>query len=662
MDNILNYIFLSFLVFMISVNSFSIKSYGQMDSTIAIREVNEWLTRIDSIDEDSLKLLEYNHLVSRYGYSLPYKTMEISWDAIRLSEELKDTSLKSIFLLKIGGNLRNLGLYDSAYTLFKQVKELCDQNGDVKIKGMALTSLGQVLFTMSDYKTAMKYCLEGLAIADNHSDTVNLINALNTMAVIHYSQGNIDKALGEFEICLRYSKAQKDTINIETLNNNIGAIYKEKGQYKRALSFFMKAMEFGHYNHAKPMINAGECYVKLKEYDKAEVLLKEVIKLNLKDLSINKVLLYHILGELYNEKGDYKESIKMLHLSMDRALKIGFVNSILDVHSTFSKTYSKMGDYKLAYFHQKKYQELKDSVFSNSYKETIAELEEKYQSERKQSRIEQLQKETEISDYQLEKERTKMTVLWIGLILITTGLFIIFYFYNQKRRLNLAMERQKEVVEDQNAKLQISIIEKNTLLKEVHHRVKNNLQIISSLMSLQSVNIQDNPEVLKALNDARARIESMSLIHQHLYQTENLKEIDCNDYFSELSIYLETLIQTNKKVQVTIETNAIKLNIDTIIPVGIIVNELITNSIKYAFTNVDKAIINIDLEKREEDGQYLLIFTDNGKGMPKEFDYKDSPSLGIKLVNLLSKKLKGEIDFTNNDGLCFSMIFQIINE
>lgn len=660
MKSLIIKIFVSFVLIFVFLNANGQKIANTVDTTEVIQKFNNEVGRVYKIEDPLERLVQYRSIVNKYSYQLPNRTIELGFRAVEIARSLKDTSKLGFLLLNIANNMRLTGQYDSSMQILKEVEVIEKTFKDPRLKTMMLIGIGQLYYTWSDNKKSMEYCLEALAIADNNHDTLNLIQALNTMAVIHYNQGAIDKALGEFEICLRYSRARKDTTNTVTLYNNLGAIYKEKEKCEKALIYFAKAMEMGTYNLAKPLINSGQCFIKLGQYDKAEEMLNAALSVKMQEEPLNKVMLYGTLGELYRAKGQFGKSLKMLDKGMEYAEQLGFMNSVMDIHHGFSQTYEEMGNYKEAFYHQQEFRAIQDSVYEKSHNELIAEMEGKYESARKQSRIDQLRRETQIADHNLEKEKSKKNYLILGLILISVGLLVIFYFYYQKRKLNLALEQQKYLVEEQNSMLQTSIGEKNTLLKEVHHRVKNNLQIISSLMSLQSINIQDNPEVLKALNDARARIESMSLIHQHLYMSDNLKEIDCKKYFSELSFYLESLMQADKNVVFAIETKGIKLNVDTIIPLGIVVNELMTNSIKYAFDEVDEAIITIGMDQVGD--RYHLHFSDNGKGLPDDFEPANSTSLGIKLVNLLSKKLKGEIQFENRDGLYFSMNFQMINE
>lgn len=167
--------------------------------------------------------------------------------------------------------------------------------------------------------------------------------------------------------------------------------------------------------------------------------------------------------------------------------------------------------------------------------------------------------------------------------------------------------------------IQTSLEEKETLLREIHHRVKNNLQIISSLLNIQSDNIED-PTLLSNIREGQNRVQAMSLIHQNLYQSEHLSNVDIENYLKELVVYLSEMFEKDgKKINVEIEANHIEFDIDTAIPLGLIVNELVSNAYKYAFENQANGKIKIDIKALNE-VEYELNVNDDGKGLPSDFD------------------------------------------
>jgi PAS domain S-box-containing protein len=206
-----------------------------------------------------------------------------------------------------------------------------------------------------------------------------------------------------------------------------------------------------------------------------------------------------------------------------------------------------------------------------------------------------------------------------------------------------------------------SLKEKEVLLKEVHHRVKNNLQIISSILNLQSSYIDDE-KVLTILEESRHRIRSMAIIHENLYQTTNFSSINFKNYSRELVRNLISSYQYNSNLDLTLveDVELVELSLDQAIPCGLIINELITNSMKYAFqnTNQNQSKGSIFLELKEKNNRISLIVGDNGVGLPKNFDIKNSETLGLQLVITLVEQLDGDIKIENIHGIKYFINFE----
>lgn len=203
--------------------------------------------------------------------------------------------------------------------------------------------------------------------------------------------------------------------------------------------------------------------------------------------------------------------------------------------------------------------------------------------------------------------------------------------------------------------LRISLSEKEMLLKEIHHRVKNNLMIISSLLNIQSRYIKDK-EALGIFKESQNRAKSMALIHEKLYQSTDLKRIDMGVYIRTLSTDLfHTYVTDPSKIQLQIDVEDIMVDVNTSIPMGLIINELLTNSLKHAFPGDKKGKITISLHKKENN--LKLEICDDGIGFPKDVDYKNTSSLGLQLVNSLSEQVDAQLKLISSQGTCFQIIF-----
>lgn len=206
-------------------------------------------------------------------------------------------------------------------------------------------------------------------------------------------------------------------------------------------------------------------------------------------------------------------------------------------------------------------------------------------------------------------------------------------------------------------KLQNSLAEKEILIREIHHRVKNNLQIVSSLLNLQSSYIKDK-ETLEVFRESKNRIKFMALIHEKLYGPKDFVKINFSEYIEELTAYLFSAYSfSSGDISLKIDIDNIYLNMDTAITLGLITNELISNSLKYAFDKNKKGEIYIKLFLTP-DNTYTLIIKDNGKGLPENYDINKSDTLGLQLVQMFMKQVDGKISYKNNNGAEFTINFK----
>jgi two-component sensor histidine kinase/CheY-like chemotaxis protein len=219
------------------------------------------------------------------------------------------------------------------------------------------------------------------------------------------------------------------------------------------------------------------------------------------------------------------------------------------------------------------------------------------------------------------------------------------------RSINYAIERKNTEEE-----LKSSISEKEVLIKETHHRVKNNMQIISSLLNLQ-MGHSDEDDTIDMLKESQNRIKSMALIHEKLCQSDDLNHIKISDYINTLVTDLfYSFNLTEEQIDIKMDLEDVYLKIETAIPCGIIVNELVSNSLKYAFPNGKKGEIFVSIHSKGEG--YELIVSDNGVGLPENFDYENTDSLGLQLVNNLSTQVDGTVEMDNSNGTKFIINFK----
>lgn len=204
-------------------------------------------------------------------------------------------------------------------------------------------------------------------------------------------------------------------------------------------------------------------------------------------------------------------------------------------------------------------------------------------------------------------------------------------------------------------RLQAEIDEKQLLLKEIHHRVKNNLNVVASLLRLQIDEIESIEDARNALENSRDRVYSMAMVHEHLIERGNFSSVDMNGYVDSLVAQLAELIGTGGRIQIENRIDDVRLNITRAVPFGMIINELVTNALKYAYPGGREGTVTVAILQRDEGCE--LSVSDDGVGLPKDVGERGEEKLGLKLVNILVEQLKGSLSVESGDGTTYRSLF-----
>lgn len=253
---------------------------------------------------------------------------------------------------------------------------------------------------------------------------------------------------------------------------------------------------------------------------------------------------------------------------------------------------------------------------------------------------------------------------WYFMLAVVLLAGLMIYLFIQLRTKQLAGEKSRleETVNERTMQLKQSLseqtallLEKDVLMKEIHHRVKNNLQVISGLLELQGKGLTDEA-AREALQEGRNRVRSIALIHQNLYQFENLSSIDLKRFTADLCRQVQSVFQREKEVSLAVDVPDVHLDIDSAVPLGLILNELLSNSFKYAFEYVSDGEIRVTVRTVSE-GRFQLVYSDNGPGLPANFDLKRATTLGMQLIADLSRQIGGRVQYESLGGAVFTINF-----
>ncbi|WP_413775189.1 sensor histidine kinase [Hymenobacter weizhouensis] len=343
---------------------------------------------------------------------------------------------------------------------------------------------------------------------------------------------------------------------------------------------------------------------------------------------------------------------RQLHKRNQNKPTLVITNDLLDT------LYAQQGNYRLARRHTAENRRLEAQLRQQEQEAKVAELQGRYDTKEKERSIQLLQQQNRITQLAALQQRTlrNAALLTAGLLLLAVGVLVNRYRLRQRTVQQLAA--QKQVLETRDQEKELLLREKTLLLQEVHHRVKNNLQIVLSLLNTQ-VNTLHEPAAIEAIRDSQSRVQTMALIHQNLYQSESLARIDMLSYFGELTEAIsEAFRQEAARVQLHVSVEPLQLNTHTAVPLGLIVNELVTNALKYAFPpGYPDQRVWVTLGQVEA-GRYQLVVADSGVGLPASVVPTKVASLGLRLVAGLAQQMKARLEVAAAPSACFTLTFR----
>jgi len=474
---------------------------------------------------------------------------------------------------------------------------------------------------------------------------------------------------------------------------NIALIYREFGNKDSVLFYFKKSVDIANklkadaiwFDLAKAYLNLGlydsatwanekginvakkhgtriilnYCYMTKGHILKAQKKPKEALRAYSEALKLDQGMghknaqmkIMITIATTYLKLSDNKMAFEYADSALFIAKKIGARKDVITSLNIKLQVFKALGDYKNALKIKELYDVLLDSLQKGQIQLNLAKLDLSNEVELDKLEISDLNKQQKLA---AETAKYKnLIILIIILVAIFSMLLLAINFYRTRKLvyLNKKLKSQQQIIGTQNQELFKSNKEKEILLGEIHHRVKNNLQTIASLLSIQKRKLKD-PESIKVLADSQNRVMAMGLIHQHLYQNASFAEIDFKNYTREL---IQVLISTNAcfVIDVKCRIPLLKIDLDNAIFFGLIVNELAINSIKHAYEGVLKPLLEVSIF--EENNKTALLIKDNGN--KEHIDFDKSNSFGWKMVNNICDKLEGQLTADTTNGLAVKILF-----
>lgn len=534
----------------------------------------------------------------------------------------------------ISGAYMEMELYEKALETAKIKYKAAASVGRNDVLANKNSEIAHVYYKLKVYDLAVEYFLKCVEEHKKLGNYYVVASNYNNVGLSYTRWKKPDTALLYYDTAIANVELHYERVDdqpgkasfLELLNGNKATVYYNQGRYDEAIAIQQKNTnpdslvenQYGTLNAILLLSNAyrkkNEPAIAIKYIDTAEALMKQY---EIDNTSIN-IQVGEIKARVLLDLSEYEKSARIFK----------YINH------------------------------LKDSIRSEQNRKTALASNSGYQVYQKENEL--IKQKASLAKSEAERVQAaqqKTLFLFVSIALLTVVILGVVLF-SQKTKSNRQLKSQKQEIEKQNAIIENNLEEKETLLKEIQHRVKNNLQVISGMLQLQTRNF-DDPRMHDAMEEAQGRIKAMAIIHQQLYLNENnINYISFGKYLENLTRQIAGAYrEVSRKVEMDIDVHDVEFNVDTAVPLGIIVNELVSNAYKYAFHETEKGSIKISIEQ-EETNHYRMTIKDNGIGLPDDFDPMKTKSLGLKLVKILSKQMRGTFAFSSDNGTLFSISFK----
>jgi len=629
-----------------------------------------------SVNNDTLKAKILDDLAWVYIYDNPLKARVYADSSYRLLINSQDELGASSALNTIANTFLVEGKMDSALTLYNQALILAKPNGSPKQIGTLYNNIGIVHFNKGQIDTAIALYRKGLEYRERSKDTSQIIASCINLGGALHEGGNSEQGVKVLLLAVDLSKRVSDFTNLAISYANLNTVYIDLDEWEQALEYGRFAQQYFEANDNKYRLsplygNFGAIFNNLGEPDSAVFYLSKALKINDFD-PYTRAYTLHNLGDTQISEGNDSAALRYYLQAMDLEQELGMSRELINSKVSVGNILGKMGQYQQAqpylrdaisatdtlngmwedrskalkfllltesYLQENKemsklinaYSEATDSLYNWLKFEAITEIETRYQTEQKELQNQALQRENNLQAQINRNQRLGLGGLSLGLIALA-GLSIFLY-------------RQRQRIQAQKSEIEL-------LHREQRHRMMNNLVFANSLMSLQVNRLKEQPEAQQAVKEADARLRAMSVLQSRLHHDgEGQKTVAIREYLEEITTALQRSFGSPEQpLRIHLHApDAERVDGEAAMRIALIVNELATNSCKHAFAEQPNPEITVALQP-ETEGRYRLIYTDNGSGLPADFQVDTKQSMGLFLLHNLVKQLNGRIAFSGEKG------------
>jgi two-component sensor histidine kinase len=531
---------------------------------------------------------------------------------------------------------------DSALIVSEYALELAQQHNYPLGEVLARESLGLYHeMVTGDISMASDQYFKAIELCETYQ--LDYISSIyHSLGVMFHTTDSYDKARQYYHLSLQNAEEKGDSLLVKKCFINLGGVYSSLNDFEKAEAYMLQSLEIPLEKEMDftTYANLGHLYVKQERLDKAISILEKATEES-PDNSGADLNLYFLL----HAKTIAKDSSNM-KTALERAQKTA-ANEEYGIRDrslllrTIADYLAFTGNYKEALSYRDQYIEVFEEIKEKQRDQVVLDLEAKYETEKKDAQLQLLSLEAEKNEQQLRF----FAFLWIAAVIIA-GLIGFFLYKNREKNKILIFQKRK---------LEENVEEINLLLREIHHRVKNNLQVITSMLNIQQYSISDK-KAQEVIQESKNRIYSIGLIHECFYQNQNLGEINTREYIQNLTDQLLASYQINtEKIKLETSVQDFQLDMDILVPLGMIINELVSNTFKHAFEDHEQGKLSINLEKQQD--KVKLEVSDTGSGLKDTSVLENSDSFGFKMIQAFVKKLNGSLNLLNKEGATIQIEF-----
>lgn len=581
--------------------------------------------------EPHLQTVFFNRLVVNYWQVNEYDSAQLfSQKAIDNARAMAQNELLADALVSNGLLHYQKGNYGKAISSYSSALKEYQHTGTVYNRASANLNLGIAYKKIAYYDKAIHHLYLSSDLFGEIDNLRYQSSAFNSLADTYNEMSDYPNALAFHEKALTLRKSLADQGPLASSLNNLGNVYQNLDSPRIALNYYEQALAIRRKENDRQRIsstleNIGALYFKLGEMEKAQSTYDQALALAVEASDrLLTATLYNKMANLALENTQYEKAKSYLQKGRRLSQEMQTLEILRRNYELSSELHERLGNQVQALSFFKQQSILRDSIMNKEKLKALTEMEVKYETDQKEKDIETLSQQASVREQLLSQQRITIYALFSAALLLLLLAFIAYNRYLLKNKANSYIRH---------------------LMDELNHRVKNNLQVISSLLKIQSYEV-DNDLARDVMMESRNRVGAMALIHQKLYQQDGVSSVDMKEYLTDLVGNLASSFGYDESnAHITIESHDLHLDVDSAIPIGLIINELSCNALKYAFTPDGDNHLSISL--KESGNELQLKVKDNGPN-PTSLD-SNTDSFGLSLVRSFGKELEAEIRF-NYDG------------